>query len=1014
MLETTTILEAYLRAIRELSDAVSVSFYLTHRVGEGKGALIHCGEGTPPPELESLKAAESFVHSEAGREIVTEGVVGPQSAARQMRSTDADCRLVWLPLPLERTNEQPEDRRAGHEARSEDALGAWVGFRLAAERRDEPILLTPLGARQEGESDSVWDGLLSLGGVLAIFSSEISRIMKDPVSGLPDRREFNSMITEEIDIASRTSSPIALLFVNPDEFIRVNEVFGHGAGDRAVREVGERLRETLRAKDRVTRYGGVTFAAILVGQTEQQAKQVAQRLLHQLSKEPYLDGSLQLDFSVGLAVYEPENAAMDDPMQLVQRSDQALNAAKRAGGAALVMWEQEGGEELESFDRLTGIFTGNVAKDYRNMVLLWDTVNVVARNDVLESLASEATKRLFEVLKPERVALYSTSEEGEPEFLHGYARDADIDAGAMRELENREISGVRLELMVQAIRGLEPSRSVIRGDATAEGSEEARRGCYAVPLTKGDSCLGVIYLEVGGQQRDLDASDMLFLRSLGLQLAMALDRIRLAEREVQRQESEKRLLRAELNGLRQAVQRAKFVYRSPEMEALMTKARRVAETDATVLVTGPSGTGKELLARTMHELSPRKDKEFVIVDCGAIPTTLIESELFGHEKGAYTGADRRSAGLIAKAAGGTVLLDEIGELPLSVQTKLLRFVQDKVFTSVGGNQTRKVDVRILAATNRRLESEVAAGRFREDLYYRLNVVQLEVPPLAERPGDIMLLARHFLELYAVQYQKNVRGFSDDAGLSLVNHGWPGNVRELQNRLMQAVLLCDQEVLTPEELNLQGSGGERTVLPFSTAQGESQSADAPTVEGSDGTDVVTDPARPAPLHDAADAVPGESVASLVEGLRSRLGAEISAVSVDSGEIPPLGRWLGEELLLVADEIADGGLNRGARVVGIPASTYRRRLARAKEGNGFAQSPRPEDWVVVRDILRLLAAQETDSGVNLQAVTEHALLNEILARYPGNTRVGSALMGVTPPTFRSRVAELSAAQAVGADR
>jgi transcriptional regulator with GAF, ATPase, and Fis domain len=629
----------------------------------------------------------------------------------------------------------------------------------------------------------------------------------------------------------------------------------------------------------------------------------------------------------------------------------------------------------------------------------------------LDSLASEATKRLFEILKPERVGLYSTSPDGEPELLRGYARESD--AGGMRRLESREISGARLELMVQAIRCLEPSQSLLRSEAASAGSEDACRTCYAVPLTQGDSCIGVIYLEGDEEQRELDASDMLFLRSLGLQLAMAIDRIRLAEREVQRQESEKRLLRAELNELRQAVQRAKLVYRSEEMESLMTMARRVAGTDATVLITGPSGTGKELLARTMHELSPRRDKEFVIVDCGAIPTTLIESELFGHEKGAYTGADRRSAGLIAKAAGGTVLLDEIGELPLTVQTKLLRFVQDKAFTSVGGNQTRKVDVRILAATNRQLENDVAAGRFREDLYYRLNVVHLEVPALAERPGDIMLLARHFLELYAVQYQKSVRGFSDEAGLSLVNHGWPGNVRELQNRLMQAVLLCDKEVLTPTELNLEGSRGARTVLAFSSAREDAAGDDSLPVGSGEASPAPDAPGSVAP-RDHADVIPGESIGALIDGLRTRLGAEISAVAVDSEQLQPLGRWLNEELLLVADEAADGGLNRGARIVGIAPSTYRRRLRKAKEAGGFAQSPNPEEWTVVRDILQRLVTRDTDGQTNLQAVTEQALLNEILLRYPGNTRVGSALMGVTPPTFRSRVAELNSAQAIGADR
>ena len=231
--------------------------------------------------------------------------------------------------------------------------------------------------------------------------------------------------------------------------------------------------------------------------------------------------------------------------------------------------------------------------------------------------------------------------------------------------------------------------------------------------------------------------------------------------------------------------------------------------------------------------------------------------------------------------------------------------------------------------------------------------------------------------------------------------------------MQAVLLCDKEVLTPAELNLEGSRGARTVLAFSSAR-EGAAVDDSLPAGSGEAYPAPDAQGQAAPRDQADVIPGESIGALMDGLRTRLGAEISAVAVDSEQLPPLGRWLNEELLLVADEAADGGLNRGARIVGIPASTYRRRLRKAKEARGFAQSPHPEEWTVVRDILQRLAAQDTDEQVNLQAMTEHALLNEILLRHPGNTRVGSALMGVTPPTFRSRVAELSSATAVGADR
>ncbi len=246
------------------------------------------------------------------------------------------------------------------------------------------------------------------------------------------------------------------------------------------------------------------------------------------------------------------------------------------------------------------------------------------------------------------------------------------------------------------------------------------------------------------------------------------------------------------------------------MEAILDVARRVAPTKATVLLIGESGTGKELVARTIHELSPFRAKPLVVVDCGAIPTTLIESELFGHERGAYTGAQERRIGRLLEAEGGTVVLDEIGELPLEVQSKLLRFVQERQVVPVGGTRVHHVDTRLIAVTNRELAVEAAAGRFREDLFYRLNVVRITVPPLRERSEDILHLAEHFLDHFATQYQKGPLRFTDHARDSLIEHTWPGNVRELSNRIMQAVILSERSEIGWRELELESLPPEQTV------------------------------------------------------------------------------------------------------------------------------------------------------------------------------------------------------------
>jgi len=238
-----------------------------------------------------------------------------------------------------------------------------------------------------------------------------------------------------------------------------------------------------------------------------------------------------------------------------------------------------------------------------------------------------------------------------------------------------------------------------------------------------------------------------------------------------------------------------LVGESPEMLSALAVVRRVAASTASVLLLGESGTGKELFAQALHRNSPRRDRPFVRVACAALPETLLESELFGHEKGAFTGAVYARAGRFEIAHQGTLFLDEIGDLTPPVQVKLLRFLEEHEFERVGGNKTLRVDVRIVAATNRDLAAKLADGSFREDLYYRLNVIEIRVPALRERPDDIPRLAGHFLATFARANGKTVDRLSDEATALLMKHPWPGNVRELENAVERAVVLASGPVLT---------------------------------------------------------------------------------------------------------------------------------------------------------------------------------------------------------------------------
>ena len=258
----------------------------------------------------------------------------------------------------------------------------------------------------------------------------------------------------------------------------------------------------------------------------------------------------------------------------------------------------------------------------------------------------------------------------------------------------------------------------------------------------------------------------------------------------------------------------------PSMLEVFRKLQKVAGTDISVLITGETGTGKELIAKELHRRSHRDSGPFVTINCGAIPENLIESELFGHVRGAFTGAIASRPGKFQVADKGTLFLDEIGELPLNLQVKLLRALQERVVYRVGDSKPEKVDIRVVAATNRNLEEEIRAGRFREDLYYRLNVVNIWLPPLRDRGDDVLIIAKALLTKYADELSSSVRGFSPAALAAIKKYGWPGNIRQLENRIRKALVLCDQTLLSPEDLDL-GAGAETNIMPLEKAKEEFQ-------------------------------------------------------------------------------------------------------------------------------------------------------------------------------------------------
>jgi transcriptional regulator with GAF, ATPase, and Fis domain len=333
-----------------------------------------------------------------------------------------------------------------------------------------------------------------------------------------------------------------------------------------------------------------------------------------------------------------------------------------------------------------------------------------------------------------------------------------------------------------------------------------------VPLLSQGDVIGALYVandEIKHlfDRRQLDLLTVFASQaSLILQNAMLLSALRADKEKLSAELSDKRF--------------GEIIGACPSMMEVFRKLQKVAATDISVLITGETGTGKELIARELHRRSNRASGPFVTVNCGAIPENLIESEMFGHVKGAFTGAIASRPGKFQLADGGTLFLDEVGELPAQLQVKLLRALQERVVIRVGDSRPEKCDIRIVAATNRNLDEMIKTGEFREDLYYRLNVVNLWLPPLRERGDDVFIIAKALLSKYAEELNSPVRGFSPQTLTSIRKYAWPGNIRQLENRIKKALVLCDRTLLGPEDLDL-GDDAQAPIVPLEKAKEDFQ-------------------------------------------------------------------------------------------------------------------------------------------------------------------------------------------------
>jgi len=672
-----------------------------------------------------------------------------------------------------------------------------------------------------------------------------------------------------------------------------------GVLSEIVEDVRARLDSSMRATDLVSIFANSMVSISLPYTTVTAGEQIAFALLEQLNE--YEHSGKPFTFSAGLA---HSTGGDQEPIDLFRRATSALDTARRSGGNHL--WVDGGEPDIDSRE-MSG------SQDYRHVVLLWNVMNALATANDLDTMCEEFCQHLFHVFRTQRSALLSVVDDKinlEVGYTHSSGKAGDI---SDLELSEREFSAIK---------------AVSKGDWQDQLSSDTALFDLAGRW--------VLFLSGG----EFNAEDQSFLSSLSTYFSSSISRFNVEPEPVQVFDSTDQQL----------------VYDSAEMQHVLDTADLAAPTDVTVLLLGESGTGKEVVARYIHQKGSRRNKPLIVVDCGAVAPSLIESELFGHVKGAFTGATSNFTGRLKEANGGTVLLDEIGELPLDTQVKLLRFVQDRQVAAVGSNQYETVDARVIAATNRDLKEMVGEGRFREDLYYRLNVFSISVPPLRDRQADILKVARYYLQQFAARYNKTVTGFTADAEQALLDYAWPGNIRELSNVVNRAVILSKDQLITPIQVGV-----------FS------------------GLTELSEPSR------------------TTIGLRPILKAVVDVGA--SGSKPlAVGRYLEEDFILMSIKHHDGVLNRAALSIAVPESTLRRKVQKMESTYGSLEIERPVDWPVTPELyheVMKMASQESAQPLDILA---GLLMSELRDRKLSRS-VCAQLLGVSLPTYR-RMAEDSA--------
>ena len=849
-------------------------------------------------------------------------------------------------------------------------------------------------------------------------------LTSDSLTKLRSRAALQTGIDEKIQRSSMT-----LCMVHCTDFMQVNRKFGQAQGDIVLHEIAHVIEEHTRSEDICGRFGGALFGVAINANTPEDGFILASKLQTALHNKVYLQNATRLTFNIGLAFVSQEEDQIDTASTsslLINRAEQALKAAQNTAKPSIVQWEPDKFRlDEQEFNYVGGIFTPDNVTNYRNMLLLWDISSIIADEHTFERLLKSVIERLAFTFEFAYAGIISLSDDSS----ETNTKDNEYAQNYSFELQNAtDIVALPWEEYPHKLLVHKTAKLALK-NALHTKTQEDGFNTLVIPL--GNESSECFFIMGHSKLIDLTHDTVMLFVGFARQLGKAFRRSQLEDQLNRNLEQQNAKLSQELSELKAGMQSSALVYRSPKMQKIIEQTQRAAQTDTTVLITGESGTGKEKLINAIHALSPRNEKPLIIVDCGSIPETLIESELFGHIKGAFTGAQSNNIGKIQAAHGGILVLDEIGELPLSMQPKLLRFVQEKHFTPVGGNKSSAVDVKIVAVTNRDLAFEVSQGNFRKDLFYRLNVVTLHNPPLRERTEDIDLLCQHFLSKFARQFEMDKKYLSSDTLTLMRRYSWPGNIRELENKLMQASLLTTTDEISYADLDLEPQHsicGESVSIhqapevQFQSLRGDQgierndialknyghnsfRKDDSVDIDSPNGY-LSNNNSRHSPSDETALGHPLASQSIPFDKLAGTLSAQqwrtqfvygIDNLLASLSKHAMLNSSLGDSVELTLLNMAQkerGSHAKTAVLLQLPTSTARRKLQKSPPNVSLFEAD--ENWSLILGLLNdiVTARVQLESPVD---IVRQLVAKCILKLHASNMALASQLMGVSEPTM-----------------